>query len=97
MAKLFGQATENDVSDDLTAQEGSATAPTSSSSPLSGLDTDVRAHEVRVHGSQCCPTGTKQGHFSEPVHTIGSSSYLSDDEGSGRLFNICHFKLCDRL
>ncbi|XP_055886878.1 uncharacterized protein LOC106064743 [Biomphalaria glabrata] len=82
IAKLFGnrEGIETQPSDQ---SEDEVISLTSSSSTLSGLDVDCRAREVRIYGAQCCPTGSKhRDHINEPVHMVGSSSYLSDDEDS---------------
>lgn len=83
IGKLFGNIDDSDVPANETLAENIA-AYASSSSTLSGLDSLSRTREVKLYGAQCCPTGSKhRSHVNEPVHLVGSSSYISDDEDSG--------------
>ncbi|KAH9495188.1 hypothetical protein Btru_018590 [Bulinus truncatus] len=83
IAKLFGNRDNADINPNDHSDVDEDTNVASSSSTLSGLDLEYRARQVRLYGAQCCPTGSKHGnHVNEPVHMVGSSSYLSDDEDS---------------
>uniref|UniRef100_A0A0B6YR68 Uncharacterized protein n=1 Tax=Arion vulgaris TaxID=1028688 RepID=A0A0B6YR68_9EUPU len=80
IAKLFGQPHMKNVIEVQTLQDENFPGATSSSTPNSGLEGEARAEEVRLYGAQCCPLGPDgKGIF----RSLGSSSYLSDDEGSG--------------